>query len=265
MYLTKLMKYDYIILNNNYSGLFLSNYLSKMGKSVLLIDNDKTDTVYIDNNSINFNNLLTEYNQDDVKTIKLNFSYGEMVSIFTEICTLFFNSKNGKNITLNEFLEERNFSDDSKKTIYYLCNTILNGDKYTLYDFLQIINNHSFNLSYNFINIQKNKFYNMNIIEHKDIEIVNDTHNILSINGHEAEHYISDTNLNYDNVITINNNNYFNVNTMESQLINTLLLLHKLEPSTKTMFKVYEPDNIINIIKFMLLLTFIINIFNSIL
>jgi hypothetical protein len=261
------MKYDYIIINYNYSGLILSYYLSKINKTVLLIDNNKTHAQYMNQNLINFNNFLSDININitDISGIYLNFSKGEMLSIYTEMSSLFFNKKHGSSISLESFLNERGFTNDSKNKINDLCSNILNKhiDNSTLFDLLFIINNHSLDLYYNFANISKSMYYdklNVDIIDYKELDIVDDTHNILSINGHEAYCYISDIKLNYDNLLAINNNN----NYIETQVFNALLMLHKLEPVTTTMIKAHELDNITDIVKFVLLLTFIINMFNKI-
>ena len=163
-------KYDYIIVGAGPTGLTLAYLLSKYRKTVAIIEKDNIiggchsvkrvnglftehgPRIYIDN-YLNFTRLIENmgYNFSDLFT-QYKFGKSDIFSKLSEKLTIFelfylgiaFLTLNGsyKNISLKEFLDYCNFSDIAKDCLDKLGRLTDGGDynKFTLYSFLQIIN-----------------------------------------------------------------------------------------------------------------------------
>jgi hypothetical protein len=115
----------------------------------------------------------------------------------------------------------------------------------------------------------KSSYINKNAKECTKDELVNETFRQLK------EVFINLPNP--SNISMINNNNNFSyenhenihiINTynsydyIEKSIINSKLLLNRLVKNTKKQIKIYEPDNLVDIIKFIFMMNFILYRFN---
>jgi protoporphyrinogen oxidase len=166
--------YDYVIVGAGPSGLALAWYLSKENKSVLLIDSEKNiggchrvmrvdglitehgPRVYSDV-YLNFIDLLKEMNLDfydlftlysfDISNIgnktKTSFKWFEVSSFIYSFIRLLINNEYGKDISMMEFMDSNSFTDDSRDYLERLCRLTDGAEtsRYTLFQFLQLINN----------------------------------------------------------------------------------------------------------------------------
>lgn len=166
--------YDYVIVGAGPSGLALSWYLSKINKSVLLIDRDKNiggchrvirvdgllsehgprvySDVYLNfidllhEMNINFYDLFTLYSFD-ISNIgnktKTSLQWYEALSFITSFIRLTFNENFGKDISMKEFMDIYSFSDESRDYMERLCRLTDGAEttRYTLFQFLQLVNN----------------------------------------------------------------------------------------------------------------------------
>jgi hypothetical protein len=165
--------YDYIIVGAGPTGLTLSLYLSKLGKKVLLIEKEESiggchrvnringlfsehgPRIYI-NNYLMFMDILKHLNTSfhelfvyDSSFLMASKTSGNFLS-FREIILLAYQFFKlnwiDRRITVKEYAIKNNFSE---KAIFYLdrmCR-LTDGagiDRYTLYQFLQIVNQHIF-------------------------------------------------------------------------------------------------------------------------
>ena len=265
------MEYDYLIFGSDISALTLTYYLNKYNKKCLLFYDE---TIINDNNKIyndgqyNLFNLIKENNLDlddiffnyDLKIIIKLISYGEMLSIILEFITLFFSDKYSKNITLLDFMKEKKFSKKTIDNINELCKYVDGYDcnNYTLYKFLELINHYYL---YNcFIKKENLNDILLNKIKEKQI-VINVKNNKSLLNKFKSKNYII-----FENDIIKTNNDEFKYNNLfkndEYKVINSIKILHKLEPNIVKYIKYKEHDDLINIIKFYFLLKFISIIFN---
>jgi len=247
------IKPDYIINGISLYSLSLAYYLSKINKKCLLIDTELINTELINtenkstkklylNSNYNFIYLLKNINinfNDSFKPSKLqfslsNFSMGELLLIFSEFLSLFFSDYYSKNITIDDYTYKNNFSDKTKQYI-----DLFIDKQSSLYELLELFNVLFLYQIYEPINNNLIKDIKNKLIENDNIIIK--SNNIYSEN----------------NVIT-NNKKY---SIVENEITDSINTLYNLEPTTKTLFKNYRSDNFIDIIKFLLLIKFILYIF----
>lgn len=162
--------YDYAIIGAGPCGLTLAWYLSNYNNKVIIIDNNENiggchrvkrvnglftehgPRIYLDNYTM-FKKLLKELNLDfyDLFTpyyFNITNIGGKSIDNLspTEIFKLslkFFNlNEEYKKIPIGEYLDENNFSPKAKDYIDRLCRLTdgAGSDRYTLYSFLQLIN-----------------------------------------------------------------------------------------------------------------------------
>jgi len=165
--------YNYIIIGGGPSGLTLSYLLGKTGKKCLIID--KNESVGGCHTVIRVNGLFTEHSpriySDSYKNMKNilkmmelewddfftpylfgisniggnslnNFTLREKFHFGKEYIKLMFNSKHGWSIPVLHFMIKYNFSNKAKDYVDRLCRLSdgAGSDRYTLYQFLQLIN-----------------------------------------------------------------------------------------------------------------------------
>ena len=162
--------YDYIIVGAGPAGLTLSLLLSNYKKKIALIENkpyiggchgvkrvnglfsEHGPRIYIDNYfsfkkilkniGTSFDELFTKYNfgsSNVFNEVNANLSIKEMFTLFS--CFICLNNSY-KKISLEEFMNNNNFSKRAKSFLERVGKLTDGGDakKYTLYNFLQIIN-----------------------------------------------------------------------------------------------------------------------------
>lgn len=170
--------FDYIIIGSGPTGLTLALYLAKLKKKVLIVEKENTiggihrvkrhnglftehgPRIYLDNYvnfmkilnilGTSFHQLFTKYDFQITtiggKSIK-NFSFRELAIITYKLFTI--NNINKKQSVL-EFAKENNFSEQAIDYMDRLCR-LTDGagiKRYTLFEFIQIINQNSLNNVY---------------------------------------------------------------------------------------------------------------------
>lgn len=163
-------EFDYTIIGAGPSGLIATYLLAKLGKKCLLID--KNDNVGGCHRVVRVNGLFTEhgpriYSSSYLNTINILNDMGiNFYDIFTEYnftisnigdksannlsfkeililgWNFLINPKSTQTITMKNFMNTYNFSDTSKDYINRLC-LLTDGassDKYTLFEFLELVN-----------------------------------------------------------------------------------------------------------------------------
>ena len=218
--------YDYIIVGTGPTGLALAWYLSKEKKSVLLIDKETTiggchrvqrvnglltehgprvySDVYLNfisllkEMNINFDDIFTEYSFDltnignkSGKDLKIY----EIIAFIFAFAKLVFNPIYGQDISMKTFMESNSFTPESTDYLDRVCR-LTDGaqtDRYTLFQFLQIINNQSLYKLYQpttpnddgLLYLMENKLRETNLItillNHDVLSINNDNSNINSL------------------------------------------------------------------------------------
>lgn len=174
------MEYDYIIIGGGPTGLTLSWYLSQstIVNKILLIDKNKTlggchrvvrtennlftehgprvySSAYINtkkllsNMGLSFDNYFTKYNFGFTRILNNVFHtlhLYEIKSFIKAYINFAINNNYGKNITVSEFMNDNNFSHNTKLLLDNLCRLTDGGDssRYTLYEFLQLANQNAF-------------------------------------------------------------------------------------------------------------------------
>ena len=166
--------YDYIIIGSGPTGLTLATLFPKYGKKCAIIEKEsyiggchsvrRVDglfsehgpRIYIDNYfafkkilteiGTSFNDLFTKYNfgtTSSFSEIYDNLTIKELSIIFLHFINL---NDSYKHISMNEFMVNYNFSDNAKSFLDRIGKLTDGGDssKYTLYNFLQIINQNFF-------------------------------------------------------------------------------------------------------------------------
>jgi hypothetical protein len=168
--------YDYVIIGGGPTALTLAWYLSKIKKNILIIEKDsvlggchrveRIDGLFTEHGprvysnaylnfvellkdmNLNFDDLFTEYNFDlsniGDKTFK-NFKITEILSFVLSILLLSLNPSYGKDISMDEHMKNYNFSNETQDYIERLCRLTdgASSKKYTLFQFLQLINQQS--------------------------------------------------------------------------------------------------------------------------
>ena len=159
------MEYDYVIIGNTPRELIATYYLSKNNKKILFINPNEIgncsysvfykDNYYIDNGPtiysdsfVNFRKILKELDLDFYsefrKTEKqfnlFNLDMNERLIILNQICQLFCNNYESKEVNCLEFMNKynmKNITDFEIQTLLYYGKEL---SEITLYDFIQMIN-----------------------------------------------------------------------------------------------------------------------------
>jgi hypothetical protein len=166
--------YDYVIVGAGPSGLALAWYLSKENKTVLIIDKEKSiggchrvvrvdglitehgprvySDVYLNfidllnEMDLDFNDLFTSYSFD-ISNIgtqsKTSLKWFELLGFIYSFIKLTINSDYGKNTSMKKFMDDNLFTPESVEYIDRLCRLTDGAEisRYTLFQFLQLINN----------------------------------------------------------------------------------------------------------------------------
>ena len=174
-------EYDYCIIGAGPTGLTVSYLLSKIGKKCILIDKNKdvggchrVDRVnglftehgpriysssYVNTKNIlklmdiDFNDIFTGYNftisNIGNRTIK-HFTYKELSYFIYHFILLLFDENHGINISMKNFMENRNFTNETKDYIDRLCRLTdgASSDRYSLNKFFQLVNQQLFHKIY---------------------------------------------------------------------------------------------------------------------
>lgn len=171
-------KYDYIIIGGGPTGITIAYCLSHIGKKCLLLDKNsslggchrvkRTDEnlftehgprIY-SNSYVNTINLFKHMNIDfyniftpylfNISRIQgesfTHLKWSEITMLALEFIKITFGFNSSKKISVKSFLERHGFSDEAKDYIDRLCR-LTDGagyDRYSLYNFLQLINQQSF-------------------------------------------------------------------------------------------------------------------------
>jgi len=173
--------WDYVIVGGGPSGLSLAWYFARYNKKVLIIDKNKSlggchrvtrvdglfaehgPRIYIENYKMliailkdmgyDFHDFFTPYKYDTFNnslTIIKQLNYKELFWFAFEFIRFIFDKKYSQDTTLEDFLEIHNFDKETKKYIDSICR-ITDGagiDRYTLFQFLQLINQNMFYTTY---------------------------------------------------------------------------------------------------------------------
>ena len=166
-------KYDYCIIGSGPTGLTVASLLSKIGKKCIIIDKNKEiggchrvkrvnglftehgpriySSSFINTKellsklNIQFNEIFTPYNftMSDIGNYSVkNFSIGEIISFVYSFIKLIINTNYGKNISMETFMKENNFSESTKDYVDRMCRLTdgASSETYSLNKFLQLIN-----------------------------------------------------------------------------------------------------------------------------
>jgi hypothetical protein len=162
--------YDYIIVGGGPTGLTLAWILATQKKKILIVEAheslggchrvERVDGLFTEHGPrvysdafLNFNNLLekmglkftdifTEFNFQT----KYSFSINEYASFIYQLINLSINPNYSREVSIRKFMNINNFSEASKDYVERICR-LTNGattEKYTLFQFLQLINQQSF-------------------------------------------------------------------------------------------------------------------------
>ena len=170
--------YDYIIIGGGPSGLTLAWYLSKIGKTCVIVDREAAlggchrvrrvpmadgQRLFTEHGPrvyseafLTFRSLLCDMNMDFYSIFKpYNFTIGnigvrtvtsftlaESLSLFGAFASLVLDSEFGKDTSMEMFMNVHKFSQASRDYIDRLCLLTDGGDsrQYTLFKFLQLVN-----------------------------------------------------------------------------------------------------------------------------
>jgi len=170
--------YDIVIIGGGPSGLALAQCISHLNKRILVVDREsdiggchrvrrvdglftehgprvysKTYTVFqalLKEMNIDFDDVFTKYNFSITRiggeTVFSVLTARELFLLGLEFVKLMLNEYHGRNTMMKQFLESNDFNIDSKELIDRLCKLTDGGgiDKYTLYEFLQLLNQQFF-------------------------------------------------------------------------------------------------------------------------
>ena len=169
--------FDYAIIGAGPTGLTIAYYLNKYGKKCVLIDknNDiggchrvnRIDNLFVEHGPrvysdayVNFRQLLKEWNYNFYDLfIKYDFqisniggksiqrlNFREIILFILQFIKLIFENYNSKYISVKEFLDNNNFSDNAKDYLDRVCRLTdgAGSDRTSLFQFLQLINQNFF-------------------------------------------------------------------------------------------------------------------------
>jgi protoporphyrinogen oxidase len=171
-------EYDLVIIGAGPAGLALAQCVSHLNKKILIIERggmiggchgvrrvnglftehgprvySKTYSVFRDllkEMNIEFDDLFTPYNfsitEIGGETIFSTLSFYELFLLGIEFIKLLINEQHGRNVILQQFLKKHNFNSESYEIIDRVCKLTDGGgaDKYTLNQFLQLLNQQFF-------------------------------------------------------------------------------------------------------------------------
>lgn len=174
----KMNNYDLVIVGAGPAGLALAHCVSHLNKKILIIEKEdviggchavrringlftehgprvysKTYSVFIDllkEMNLDFEDLFTPYNfsvsEIGGETIFSTLSFYELFLLGMEFLKLLMNENHGRNKILQNFLISNDFSPESYEIIDRVCKLTDGGgaDKYTLNQFLQLLNQQFF-------------------------------------------------------------------------------------------------------------------------
>jgi len=216
--------YNYVIVGTGPTGLALAWFLAKENKTVLLIDKETSiggchrvqrvnglftehgprvySDVYLnfinmlEEMNLNFNDLFTPYNFDISNIGNKKLKFFEKIAIVKAFIKLVFNPIYGQDISMKTFMDNNSFSAESIDYLERVCR-LTDGaqtDRYTLFQFLQLINNQSLYELYQptlpnddglFFHI-KNKLTETNkvtfLLNHEVVDLYDYDENITEIN-----------------------------------------------------------------------------------
>lgn len=169
--------YDYTIIGAGPTGLTIAWFLAKYGYKVLMVEREPIiggchrvlrvnglftehgPRIYIGNYNavqmvlndmgLQFNDIFSKTHINSfnvVKQVVEQLSFKEIMTFAKEYIKFTFNSEYSKHISLKDYLENNNFSEESEKLIDSLTR-LTDGsgtDKYTLYEFFEIANQNVF-------------------------------------------------------------------------------------------------------------------------
>lgn len=167
-------KYDLIIIGAGPSGLALSQCVSKLNKKILILEKESViggchrvrrvngqftehgpriySTTYkvfnklLKEMNVEFKELFKEYNftitEIGGQTVFTTLEWRELILFGIELFKLMINKNTGINISMEDFLRNNNFKEDSIEIIDRVCKLTDGGglEKYTLNQFLQLFN-----------------------------------------------------------------------------------------------------------------------------
>jgi hypothetical protein len=166
--------YNYVIVGTGPTGLSLAWYLAKENKTVLLIDKETSiggchrvqrvnglftehgprvySDVYLnfiellEEMNLKFNDMFTLYSFNLATIGNKNpnsFKLNEMIAFILAFIMLVFNPIYGQDVSMKTFMDENSFTLESKDYVDRLCRLTdgAQADRYTLFQFLQLINN----------------------------------------------------------------------------------------------------------------------------
>jgi hypothetical protein len=229
----KKIEYDYCIIGAGPTGLTVSYLLSKIGKKCILIDKNKDiggchrvnrvnglftehgpriySSSFINTKNllkemnIDFNKLFTKYNftisNIGNKSIK-HLTYREISYFVFHFILLLIDVNYGVDISMKDFMDSRNFTNETKDYIDRLCRLTdgASSDRYSLNKFFQLVNQQSFHDIYQpkkpndvgLFKLWKNKLYENNI------DLLLNTE-VISLNGKNKQNVESITIKIYEN------------------------------------------------------------------
>lgn len=166
-------EYDYCIVGAGPTGLTVAYLLSSIGKKCIIIDRNsdiggchrvtRLNGLFTEhgpriysNSYINFINLLKTMNMNfydmfvpyqftisNIGNYTLNnFKFFELIKLFINYMIMLFKPKHGDNISMNEFMMNNKFTDETKDYIDRLCRLTdgASSDRYSLNKFYQLVN-----------------------------------------------------------------------------------------------------------------------------
>jgi hypothetical protein len=175
------------------------------------MNNFMNDKKNINNFGLSFYDVFVKYRfnlaLNASPIILKHISFVEFTKLSIEFIKFILNKDKYKNITVLEFLNKNNFGNKIKKNIDLICR-LSDGagyDKFTLYEFFELINQTMFYLVY------QPKKPNDILLFHKWKLVLEQTGNVKFLLNTKVVNIISNENKNITNLIVRNNNKYINI------------------------------------------------------